>query len=100
MPSSWLYTVDQVSYVHGVKTLLVTPAVSLHTPVCMVVHEGLETLVCPTMVDAEVTLCCISAWKFGVPAGSARIAARFVPSVPINKKFASGAIESRARTCA
>src|SRR6476659_6018651 len=62
----------------------------------MVVHDGLDTDVCPTMVDAEVVLCCMNKWKFGVPVGSARILLRFVPSVPINRKFPSGVANAKA----
>ena len=62
--SSWLNTVGHLSYVHGVKTLLITPVRSPHTPVRMAVHDGLEMVVCPTMLDAAVVLVSIRSKKF------------------------------------
>ena len=80
--SSWLYTVGHSSYVHGVKTLLITPVLLSHAPVRMAVHDGFEMVVCPTMLGAELVLVSIRAKKF-VLVGSASTLLRFVPSTPI-----------------
>ena len=87
--SSWLNTVGHLSYVHGVKTLLMTPVLSPHTPVRMAVHDGLEMVVCPTMLDAAVVLSSIRSKKFWFLT-SARILLRFVPSTPIISSLGVG----------
>ena len=77
--------------------LLITPVVSPHTPVGMVVHDGLEIVVCPTMLAAAVVPVCIRLKKF-VFAALARILDRLVPSTPISRTFgvSSGSDKSPA----
>ena len=87
--SSWLNTVGYLSYVHGVKTLLITPVRSPHTPVRMAVHDGLEMVVWPTMLAAAVVLSSIRAKKLSF-SGSARILLKFVPSTPITNTLGVG----------
>ncbi len=65
----------------------------------MVVQDGLETVVCPMIVDAEVVPCSMNARKFTL-SGSASTLLRFVPSVPISRKFSFGASPIRmAASC-
>ncbi len=84
--SSWLNTVGHLSYVHGVKTLLITPVFSPHAPVRMDDHDGLETVVCPAMLAAAVVPPWITLKKLAL-VGSASTLLRFVPSTPISSTF-------------
>src|SRR5690349_11680694 len=54
--SSWVNTVGHLRYVHGVKTLLITPVFSPQAPVRIEDHDGFEMVVCPTIDDAAVVL--------------------------------------------
>ncbi len=81
--SSRLNTVGQASYGAGLKMLLITPLLLSHTPVRIVVHDGPEIVVCPTILVAPVTLSAMRS-KNPTLAGSANTLSRFVPSVPIS----------------
>src|SRR6476620_6845800 len=78
--SSWEKTLGNLSYVHGVKTLLITPVLLSHAPVRMAVHEGLETVVCPTLLGAELVLVSIKSKKLSF-SGYASTLFMFVPSI-------------------
>ncbi len=67
--------------------LLITPLLLSHTPVRIVVHDGPEIVVCPTILVAPVTLWFIRLMKPALATGSARILSRLVPSVPINSTW-------------
>lgn len=92
--SSWLNTVGHLSYVHGVKTLLITPVFSPpHAPVRMDDHDGLEIVVCPAMLAAAVVPLWISSKKLAL-AGSASTLLRFAPSTPMSRTFGDGSASS------
>ena len=54
----------------------------------MAVHEGLETVVCPTMLGAELVLVPISSKKFSL-LSSASTLLMFVPSIAITNTCCS-----------
>ena len=59
-----------------------TPVLLSQAPVRMAVHEGLETVVCPTMLGAELVLVFIRLTKFSF-SSSASTLLMFVPSIAI-----------------
>ena len=89
--SSWLKTVGHLSYVCGVKTLLITPVLLSQAPVRIAVHEGFEIVVCPTMLGAEVVLVFINLSKFGVSRSSSSSSTllKLVPSIAITRTCCS-----------